>query len=68
MLTLCRACTFFSNVSGVLMTQPRSKDDRCGVLFRTYAYPAPYPEDTRSTRIREEMVFTEYAVMCIAAG
>ena len=35
-----------------VMTQPRSKDDRCGVLFRTYAYPAPYPEDTRSTRIR----------------
>ena len=21
-------------------------------LFRTYAYPAPYPEGTRSTRIR----------------
>ena len=30
----------------------RFKNNRCAGLFRAYAYPALYPEETQSTRIR----------------
>ena len=33
------------------MSQPRFKEQPHAGLFRAYAYPAPYPEGTRSTRI-----------------
>ena len=34
-----------------------SQNNRCEGLFCTYAYPAPYPEGTRTTRIRLEAIF-----------
>ena len=47
--------------SHVYISQPRLKNDRCGVLFCTHAYPAPYPEGTRSTRISQEAFFRPWS-------
>ena len=41
----------------IFSSQPRFKNNHDGKLFCTYAYPAPYPEGTRSTRLSEEVVF-----------
>ena len=33
--------------------------------FCTFAYPAPYPEDTRSSRISQEVIFEPWSTSCI---
>ena len=53
------------SAGSIEFSQPRLNIKRYGELFRTksYAYPAPYPEDTRCTRIREEMGALTVAVI-----
>ena len=41
----------FDDILQDFKSQPRLKNNRYEGLFCTYAYPAPYPEGTWSTRI-----------------
>ena len=47
-----RECEPSPALTEVMISRPRLKNNPKVGLFRAYAYPAPYPEGTRDTRIR----------------